>query len=167
MWELTTPWYELVLRGVSVFLVLLLMFRFFGKKHLGEMAAFDFVLLLIMGEAAQNALFSDEKSVLGGVIVVATLMTLTALMNVIAFYSKKAEKILEGTPKTLIHNGRMMEKVMKKEKITLSELLEALREQGVMRVKDVKLAMIEANGKISVIKKNERSYIFRGLFSPN
>lgn len=153
MWDLTTPWYELVLRATIVFLGLFFMFKLWGRKHLGEMAAFDFILLLIMSEAVQNSLVDDDKSIQGGLIVVATFMILSSLMNVFSFYSRKAERFLEGTPKVLIRNGKIMEEVLNKERISLPELLEAIREQGVLHLKDIGLAMLEANGKISVIKK--------------
>ena len=115
MWDLTTPWYELVLRATIVFLGLFFMFKLWGRKHLGEMAAFDFILLLIMSEAVQNSLVDDDKSIQGGLIVVATFMILSSLMNVFSFYSRKAERFLEGTPKVLIRNGKIMEEVLNKE----------------------------------------------------
>lgn len=154
MWNLTVPWYELTIRTSVVFLSLFIMFRFFGKKHLGEMAAFDFILLLIISEAIQNSLVGDDKSIPGGLIVVLTLMVLTAAMNILAYRSRRMEKIIDGEPKVLIRNGFVIHQMMKKEKLTEQELYEAVREQGVMDPSEFKLATIEANGRISVIKNN-------------
>lgn len=153
MWDLTTPWYELIIRATTVFLVMFLMFKVWGRKHLGEMTAFDFILLLIMSEAVQNSLVENDKSIQGGLIVVATFMILSSIMNILSFYSRKAEHFLEGTPKVIIRNGKLMEKVLTKERISIAELLEAIREKGVVHLKDVELAMLEANGKISVVRK--------------
>jgi uncharacterized membrane protein YcaP (DUF421 family) len=153
MWELSSNWYELIIRAVIVFLGLFLMFKLWGRKHLGEMAAFDFVLLLIMSEAVQNSLVGNDKTVVGGLIVVATFMVLSSIMNIISFNFRKAEHFLEGTPKVIIRDGKIMENVMNKERISLPELLESIREQGVLHLHDIGLAMLEANGKISVIRK--------------
>lgn len=153
MWTLTTPWYELIIRAATIYLLLFILLRFWGKKHLGEMAAFDFLILLIISEAVQSSLLGGEESISGGLLVVCTFLLLASLMNWFSFYSRKAERLLEGTPKVIIRDGKLMEKVLHKEKITLSELLEAIREQGVLHLHDIGLAMLEANGKISVIKK--------------
>lgn len=155
MWELSTPILELVTRAASIYLVLFLLFKVWGKKHLGEMAAFDFVILLIMSEAVQNSLVDDDKSIPGGLIVVATFMILTSIMNIISFKFRKAERFLEGTPKVIVRNGKIMDEVLKKERISLPELLESIREQGVLHLHDVGLAILEANGKVSVIKKED------------
>ena len=155
MWDLSENWYELIIRATVVFLGLFLMFKIWGRKHLGEMAAFDFVLLLIMSEAVQNSLVGDDKTIVGGLIVVATFMLLSSIMNIISFHFRKAERFLEGTPKVIIRDGKLMEGVLNHERISLPELLEAIREQGVLHLKDITLAMLEANGKISVIKKSQ------------
>lgn len=153
MWELTAPLSELIIRASVVYFVLFTMFKVWGKKHLSEMSPFDFIILLIMSEALQNSLISNESSITGGLIVVLTLMLLASFFGFLSFYSRKAEKILEGSPKVLIRNGKLMEDVLHNEKITIAELLESIRENGVLYLKDVALAMLEANGKISVIKK--------------
>lgn len=85
MWDMNREWYELMIRASVIFLGLFIMFRIWGKKHLGEMAAFDFVLLLIMSEAVQNSLVDDDKSIQGGLIVVATFMILSSIMNILFF----------------------------------------------------------------------------------
>ncbi len=155
MWELSTPASELVIRAASIFLILFIMFKIWGKKHLGEMAAFDFVILLIMSEAVQNSLVDGDKSIPGGLIVITTFMLLSSIMNIIAFRFRKAERFLDGTPKVIVRDGKIMEKVLQKERISLQELLESVREQGVLHLQDVGLALLEANGKISVIKKED------------
>ncbi|MBA2405147.1 MAG: DUF421 domain-containing protein [Bdellovibrionales bacterium] len=155
MWDLSTPWVELVLRASAIFIGLFILFKIWGKKHFGEMTAFDFIILLIMSEAVQNSLVDGDESVTGGLIVIATFMVLTSLMNILSFYSRKAEKFFSGTPKVIIRDGKLMEEVLKKERISLQELLEQIRENGVLHLKDIGLAVLEANGKISVIKKED------------
>ena len=153
MWNLSMPWFEFIVRASVIFLVLFLMFKIWGQKHIGEMAPFNFVILLIMSEALQNSLVKNDTSIIGGLIVVATLMVLASTMSVLSFYSRRAERFLEGTPKVIIRDGKLMDEILKKERISLPELFEAIRENGVLHLDDVSLAMLEANGKISVIKK--------------
>ena len=154
MWHMSVQWSELIIRGTIVFLSLFVMFKIWGRKHMGEVAAFDFLILLIMSEALQNSLVSDEKSVQGGLIVVATFMILSSIMNIISFKFRKAERFLENTAKVIVRNGEIKQEVLNKERISIAELLEAIREQGILHLHDIDLALLEGNGKISVIKKS-------------
>lgn len=163
MWTLETDWYEIVIRAIAVFGFLFLVFRFWGKKHFGEFTPFDFIILLIMSEAVQNALVDDDKGIPAAVISITTMMLMNILLNKLSFKYKKAEDILEGTPKVLIKDGKLDRNLMKQETITERELHEALRMQGVWKVDDVFLGMLEANGSISVIKKKDESF-FRKMF---
>ncbi|HXH74735.1 MAG TPA: YetF domain-containing protein [Bacteriovoracaceae bacterium] len=106
-----------------------------------------------MSEAIQNALIDDEKSISGAYITVTTMMLLNVILNKISFHSKKAESIIQGKAKLLIKNGFIDKKVMQQETMTDEELLQALRHQGVLKVEDVGIAMIEPNGEITVVKK--------------
>ncbi len=155
MWTLTEPWYELIIRALVVYSFLFLSFRLWGKKHFGQLAPFDFLLLLIMSEAVQNALVGDEKSLTGGLVSVATMLLLTIILSKLAFRSKRTEKLLQGTPKVLIRHGEVFRQVMEEEQITEQELHEALRQQGAAQIQDVGLAMIETNGEISVVRKED------------
>lgn len=155
MWELSTPAWELIIRACVIFLTLFLMFKVWGRKHLGQMAPFDFVLLLIMSEAVQNSLVDDDKSIPGGLIVVATFMSLASLLNILAFYSRKAETWLDGTPKLIIRRGQLFEDVLKQQRISRQEVEESIREQGVERIEDVGLGVLETNGQISIIRQSD------------
>ena len=161
MWSLETEWQELVFRAASIFAFLFIVFRFWGKKHFGELTPFDLILLLIMSEAVQNALIDDDKGVPAAFITIGTLVLLNIMMNKLAFHSRKAEKIIEGVPKILIKNGKLDQKLMNQETITDQELHEALRMQGVIAVDEVFQATLEANGSISVVKKKDESIIKR------
>lgn len=152
MWHLTTPWYELIIRGTCIYFFMFIIMKIWGKKHLGEMTAFDFILLLFISEAVQNSLVDDDKSVWGGMIVISTFLFWSSLINKITFRSRKLEKILDGVPQVLIKNGRVDLTLMKKEQITEQELFEALRQEGVDELKKVKLATLETNGHLSVIE---------------
>lgn len=156
MFELDTPWTELVLRGTMVYLALFILLRFLGKKHLGEMTPFDLLLLLIISEAVEGALLNGDKSITGGLVVVITLLVLAAIMNWLSFKSRKAEKIIEGIPKVIIRDGHPIDHVMQSERITINQLMESCREQGILKIADVGIGLVETNGKISIIKKVDR-----------
>lgn len=153
MWTLTTPWYELVIRGTCIYFFMFIIMRLWGKKHLGEMAAFDFILLLFISEAVQNSLVDDDKSLFGGMIVIVTFLFWNSLINKLTFRYRKLEQILDGEPRVLIKNGKVNPELMRKEKITEQELYEALRQEGVDELKKVKLATLETNGHLSVIEQ--------------
>lgn len=153
MWTLETPWYELILRGTLIYIFMFVIMRFWGKKHLGELTAFDFILLLFMSEAVQNSLVDDDKSIFGGMIVIATFLFWNVVVNKLTYRFRKLEKIIDGEPKILIKDGRIDETVLKKEQITQQELHEAIREQGVLEIGKVKQATIETNGHISVVQQ--------------
>jgi uncharacterized membrane protein YcaP (DUF421 family) len=153
MWTLTTPWYELVGRGFFIYVFMFILMRVWGRKHIGEMTAFDFILLLFMSEAVQNSLVDDDKSLFGGMIVVLTFVLLNTAINKLSYRFRWLEKVFEGTPKVLIRNGVIDRQELDHQKMTESELMEGLRLEGIEKVKDVKRATLESNGHISVIEK--------------
>lgn len=153
MWHLQTPWYELILRGTCIYFFMFIIIKIWGKKHLSEMAAFDFILLLFISEAVQNSLVDDDKSIWGGMIVITTFLFWSSLINKLTFRFRTLEKLLDGKPQVVIKDGRVNSELLRKEKITDQELHEALRQEGVLEVKNVKLATLETNGHLSVIEQ--------------
>lgn len=152
MWQMTSPWYEPVIRSFVVYFFIFLVVRIIGKKKLGEFAPFEVILLLIMGVSVQNALIGNDHSITAGIISVAVLGSLNIIINNLTYRFRWFEKIIEGQPEVIILNGKIHRKILEKEKITDAELYEALREHEIMNAEDVKCAILEADGKISVIK---------------
>jgi uncharacterized membrane protein YcaP (DUF421 family) len=158
MWDMdTTKVFEIIVRGAAIFFFVMIVMRFWGKKHLSELNPFDLVLMLIMSESLQNALVDDDKSITGGFVSMGTLIVLNTLFNKLTSHSRAAEKIIDGTPKIIIKGGKLDEKMLKQESMTMQELHAALRQQGVMEPGDVEWGIIEPNGKFSVIKKQEKA----------
>ncbi len=157
MWEMEKPLIEILIRAAAIFFFAMIVMRFWGKKHLSELNPFDLVLMLIMSESLQNALVDNDKSIAAGMVSMGTLVLLNVVLNKIIFHSRKAEKIFEGTPRILIKGGKIDEKMLKQESMTMQELHAALRQQGVMEPGDVEWGIIEPNGKFSVIKKQEKA----------
>jgi uncharacterized membrane protein YcaP (DUF421 family) len=154
MFEMSVPWWELIVRALIVYCFLLLLIRLSGKKHVGELAPFDLLLLLILSESVQNAMNPGDESVTGGLVIAATLIGINHFVGYLSFRSKKIERIVEGTPKVLVYNGKVDQKIMNQEQVTQHELETAMRHEGVSSLKKVKFAVLESDGAISIIKKS-------------
>jgi len=154
MWRLVQPWWEFVLRALLVYGFLLVGLRLTGKRQVGQLAPFDFVMLLVLSNAVQNSMNAGDNTVLGGFILVATLLALNAGMGWWTWRSKRAETLLEGRPQILVHNGVLDEAMLASERITRHELMAAVRQAGVSDVADIRVAILETNGRINVIAKS-------------
>jgi len=133
MWNLSLPWWEFILRGMIVYVFLLVILRVTGKRQTGQLAPFDLVLLLVLSNAVQNAMNGGDNTVLGGIISATTLIALHYSVAFMTFKSKKLEVWIEGTPRTLIHNGVLDDKVMRSELLTRHELAAACERQAARR----------------------------------
>jgi uncharacterized membrane protein YcaP (DUF421 family) len=146
---------DAVLRGLFVYLFLLLIFRIAGRRTVGEMTSFDFVLLLIISEATQNAMIGNDYSVTNGVIVITTLVGLDIFFTLWKHRSGFIERWLDGLPMILVDNGRPITHLMDRARIDVEDILASAREsQGLERMDQIKYAVLEVGGGISVIPKN-------------
>jgi uncharacterized membrane protein YcaP (DUF421 family) len=150
MFTLTIGIGELISRVVIVYVFIFVLLRLVGKKHVGEMTPFDLIVLLIISECVQNALIADEKSVTGGLIACGTLIGLSQAVGYLTWRSKRAERVLDGTPRVLVRNGQVRRDVLAQEQITHNELLEALRREGCTSLNRVRFAVLENDGAITV-----------------
>jgi uncharacterized membrane protein YcaP (DUF421 family) len=141
---------ELLLRVAVVYAGVFLLLRIVGKKHVGELAPFDLVVLLLLSECVQNALIADDTSLTGGLIAAAALFGLNQLVGYAAWRDRKMERLLEGTPRFLVRHGRVLKDVLAREQITQSELMEALRREGCTSLTNVRYAILENDGDISI-----------------
>ncbi len=146
---------EKVLRAAVVYLFLLIAFRLTGKRQVGQMTTFDLVVVLVISNVLQNAMIGADNSVVGGLVGASVILLVNFVIAEIAVRSRRAERILEPEPTVLIVNGKIVEKNMRKELISMADLHSALRKDGVISAEDVKLAVLEPNGGISIIKKSE------------
>jgi uncharacterized membrane protein YcaP (DUF421 family) len=150
MWHLVEPWWELVLRGSLVYLVLFLLFRFSGKRQAGQMTPFDLLLLLIISNAVQNAMVGSDTSLPGGLLVAAVLILWNQLLGWITSRSRRVEALVDGRPEVLVHNGQVFTDVLARNRLSLEELRSALRREGCFDLNEVAFAVLETNGAISV-----------------
>lgn len=153
LWKTAQPWWEFVLRGLLVYGFLLIGLRLTGKRQVGQLAPFDLVLLLVLSNAVQNSMNAGDNTVAAGFILVATLLAANGVLSWITWRSKKAETLLEGRPQILVHNGQVDETMLAAERITRHELMAAVRQAGVSDLAEVRVAILETNGRINVVAK--------------
>jgi uncharacterized membrane protein YcaP (DUF421 family) len=151
LWHLDVSWEEKVLRAIFVYAFLLIALRLFGRRELSQLTAFDLIVLLTLSNILQNAMIGNDNSVTGGLIGATVLLSVNAAIAYAAFRSRRFERLVEGVPQVLIHAGRVDAKAMRSTLITEQDLIAAIHNQGLERFEDVRLAIAEPNGTISVI----------------
>jgi uncharacterized membrane protein YcaP (DUF421 family) len=156
MWLPELPVLEKVVRAAAVYLFLLVALRLTGKRQLGQMSSFDLVVLLIISNVLQNAMIGSDNSVLGGFIGAATILLLNYAVARAVVSRKEVERLVEGAPTLLIHNGRIFEQHLRRELLTRDELMAALRRQGILAIEDVHVAWLEETGAITAVRKEAR-----------
>ena len=145
---------DIVLRSAVIFVVVLAGLRILGKRHVAQLSIVDLVLILLISNAVQNAMVGPDVSLVGGIAAAVTLLVMSYLFTLLLYRSKRAERFFEGTPTLLIHNGKIIPRHLAQEKITEEELERVIREHGIENISDVKNAVMEADGTVSVIQKS-------------
>ncbi|MXS20326.1 DUF421 domain-containing protein [Pseudomonas oryzihabitans] len=143
---------ESVLRAAAIYVFLLVLFRITGRRALSEITTFDFVLLLVIGEATQQALLGDDFSVINAFVVIATLVLIDILLSLFKERSPKVGRFLDGVPLIVVEYGKPLTARLRKARLTEEDILEAARQsQGLERLEQIRFAVLEKNGQISVI----------------
>jgi len=145
------PYLDIALRSLAVYAFMLIAIRLTGKKELSQLNTIDVVLILLISNAVQNAMVGNNTSLLGGLAAAAVLFILNYILKKVAFKNKKIRELIFEHPEILIHNGKLNFDKLSHLGISDEELKEAMREHGVEHYKDVKLAIFEVDGNISII----------------
>jgi uncharacterized membrane protein YcaP (DUF421 family) len=145
---------EVVLRSLSVYLFMIVAMRLMGKKELSQLNTADLILILLISNAVQNAMVGQDTSLLGGLVAAASLFVFNYFLKWLLFKNNFLRKMVEGEPSVLIYKGKVNRANLEKERISDSELQEAIREHGFMEYSEIGLAMLEQDGNISVIAGN-------------
>jgi uncharacterized membrane protein YcaP (DUF421 family) len=153
LFGLTLPWSEIVIRGTVVYWFLFFIFRFVVRRDVGAVGIADILILVIVADAAQNAMAGEYTSVSDGILLVSTLIGWNVLLDWLSFRFEWFRRFAEPPPMALVENGRVIVRNLRRELITEDELWSKLRESGVESLDQVKKAYIEADGQISVIKR--------------
>ena len=146
---------EIVLRTVLIYGAILIGLRVFGKREIGQLAPFDLVVLLLISNAVQNAMVGPDTSVVGGLLAAGVLLVLDALLTRLVGRSRRFRRLVEGTPTLLVLRGQTISANMKREGVEPDELMTAVRENGLATLSQVELAVLEIDGKISVVAKKD------------
>jgi uncharacterized membrane protein YcaP (DUF421 family) len=157
MWMISLHWWEFVLRATVIYVALMILLRLTGKRQVGQLAPFDLVLLLMLSNAVQNGMNGGDNSVIGAFILAGTLVALNYVVGYVTFHNKHIEQLVEGRPIILIHGGHVDRGAMRKAQMTMHELESALRAEGFCGPEDVRFALLENNGHVTVIPMHAAS----------
>lgn len=148
---------DTVLRGLFIYVFLLLIFRISGQRSLGQVTTFDFVLLLIIAETTQQALLGDDFSLTNSALLIMTLVSIDIGLSLLKQRSQRVDRLLEGVPLVVVDQGRPLRDRMDKARLDDEDILSAARElQGISRMEDIACAVLERNGAITVIPRQPR-----------
>jgi uncharacterized membrane protein YcaP (DUF421 family) len=144
---------DLAIRAVVLFAFVFLITRVIGRRELSSLEPFDLILLIVMGDAIQQGLTQDDYSVTGALIVVGTFAILQVLISFLSYRFPRLRPALDGEPIVIVQDGKAIERNMKRERITLEEVMVEARQQQVASLDDIAWAVLETSGKVSVIPK--------------
>ncbi len=143
---------ELLIRALAVYFIVILLLRISGKRQLGQMNATEFVAILLISNAVQNSMNGGDNSLVGGVFLAGIIIAASWFIDFITFRSGFMRRIFEGSPTLLIHDAKIIEKNLRKERITHAELKIMMRKQDIHQIETVRIAILEADGGLSIVK---------------
>jgi uncharacterized membrane protein YcaP (DUF421 family) len=147
---------DAVLRTVAIYAFLLVILRLSGRRTLAQMTTFDLVVLLIISEATQQALLGDDFSVTNALVVIVTLLVVDIGLSLVKQHVPSSAKLIDGLPMVVVENGALLEERMRRARIDEGDILESAREtQGLESIDQIKFAVIEITGSITIIPKQQ------------
>ena len=146
-------WWHFILRASVVYFMVLAFIRVSGKRQVGQMTPFDLVLFLLISNAVQNSMNGGDNSITAGAILAATLICAAGVVSWVTRRNRTIEKLIDGEPEILIHNGRLRAHALERAGLTQHDLLAALREADCAKIEDVHAAILETTGRISVLTR--------------
>jgi uncharacterized membrane protein YcaP (DUF421 family) len=156
MFDLQLSLGEKVIRAVAIYLFLVVALRLVGKRELSQLNTLDFVVLLAVANAVQNGLIGADNTVTGAVVGATVLFLVDGALAFVVYRSRRAQKVIEGTPTLLIRDGQVLEDALKREEMSHDDLLAALQSAGAQTVEDARMAWLEPSGKVVVIPNLHR-----------
>ena len=145
---------EIVIRALVMYVALLVLLRISGKRSLAQITTFDFVLLLILGESTQQALIGDDFSITTGVLLMISLVAIDVTLSFMKQRWPRLERMVDGLPLVIVEDGRLLPERMRRSRIDEEDVLAAARvQQGLHRMDQIRYAVLERSGGISIIPK--------------
>jgi uncharacterized membrane protein YcaP (DUF421 family) len=151
VFDLTTPWYEIIIRTFVVYLVVLVLLRTAGKRELGQMTPFDLVVILVIANAVQNAMTGGDNSLIGGIMAAGTLTFVNIAVGRWGSMVPVFRRLVASQPTLLLQDGRPITENLERERVDVEELEMAARQHGIPELADVAAAVLEEDGSISII----------------
>ena len=144
---------DIALRSIALFFFVYLLMRVIGRRELSSLEPFDLIVLVVLGDSIQQGLTQDDYSVTGAAIVISTIASLQVLTSFLNFRLPWVRRVLDGDPIILVQDGKVIDKTLRRERITIEELAEQARGQQIASIEDVRWAVFEPSGQISFIPK--------------
>lgn len=145
---------DIVFRATVMFLVVYGLIRLLGKRELGQMTPFEFVALIVIGDLIQQGVTQTDFSLTGALLAIVTFSFWALVLSWLSYLSPRAEKWLEGEPRVLIQDGRLLRPNLKRDRMTLAEVESEMRLAGIASMQEVAWAVLEPGGRISFIRKS-------------
>lgn len=149
--ELGSSLPDVVLRTAIVYLFVVAAIRISGKREVGQMSVLELVVILVLSDAVQNSMVGENTTLWGGLVAVVTLLGLDFAIKWLTGRSRRLRNVIEGEPRLLVRDGRLLDKALREEKIDAEDVRAAVRAHGLTRMEEVRLAVLETDGSISVI----------------
>jgi len=153
VWELHLPAWELIARSALIYVVLVAALRLFGKREVGQFTLVDLVLILLVANAVQPAMTGPDTSLSGGLLIIVSLVILNRLLALARAHLPWVEHLLQSPPTVLARDGHWIPEAMAREELSIDDCEMAIREHGIADVSHVELAVLEADGMISVVPR--------------
>jgi uncharacterized membrane protein YcaP (DUF421 family) len=144
---------DIALRAAFLYAFVVILMRVMGRRELSSLSPLDLVLLIVLGDAIQQGMTQDDYSVTGAVIAVSTIAGVQVGISYLSFRSRRARRVLEGEPVIIIEDGKLIERNLRRERLTEDEIAEKMRMQQIASVEDVEWGILESSGNMSFIPK--------------
>lgn len=155
LFQLSAPWWQFVLRGVAIYLLVVVLVRLSGKRAVGQFTPFDLILLILIGNAVQNGINGGDNSLTGAFVMATTLIVFNRIVAWISARNPRIESWVEGSPVLLARDGELYLPVLRRELISKADFEKAMRETGCEEIGDIALAVLETDGHITVsVRRN-------------
>lgn len=149
---------SIIMRSAVIYIFIFIILRLGGKRTVGEMTTFDLVLLLIISEATQQALLDDDRSITGGMLAITTLVFIDIIVSLLTNKYTGLDNLLNGVPLIIVKDGKPLMERIKKSRLQIEDILEASRKfQGIESLAQIRYAVLEKDGTISIIPVNEKT----------
>ncbi|GAB3509840.1 hypothetical protein GCM10027400_12170 [Pseudoxanthomonas daejeonensis] len=155
LFEMSMPWWEFVLRAVVVYAAVLVLVRLTGKRTVGQFTPFDLLLVVLLGNAVQNSLIGEDVSLLGGLILAATLLGLNWSVGFLTARSARADRWIEGEPVVLARDGEVLLRVLRRENVSRADFESAKRKSECDDDAKIAIAVLETSGAITIIQRDK------------